>query len=114
MSDAAEVNELNGLTGDASVGERLTGWYVQGGYDVLRRLRTSQQLLPYIRYEQLNTQDEVPEGFAANPENDQTVVSFGVAWKPLFNIALKADYQIRRNGADTGVNQFNVNLGYLF
>ena len=114
VSDAAQVNELNGLAGDASVGERLTGWYLQGGYDVLRRLRTSQQLLPYVRYEQLNTQDEVPEGFAATPANDRTILSFGVAWKPLFNIALKADYQIHRNEADTGVNQFNVNLGYLF
>ncbi|MGH7516636.1 MAG: hypothetical protein ACREOC_04080 [Gemmatimonadales bacterium] len=114
VNDAAQVNELNGLIGDASVGERLTGWYVQGGYDVLRRLRTSQQLLPYVRYEKLNTQDAVPDGFAASPATDRTIVSFGVAWKPLFNIALKADYQVHRNEADTGVNQFNVNLGYLF
>jgi hypothetical protein len=114
VNDAAQVNELNGLIGDASVGERLTGWYVQGGYDVLRRLRTSQQLLPYVRYEKLNTQDAVPDGLAASPATDRTILSFGVAWKPLFNIALKADYQLHRNAADTGVNQFNVNLGYLF
>jgi hypothetical protein len=114
VSDAAEVNDLNGLAGDASVGERLTGWYLQGGYDVLRRLSTSQQLLPYVRFEKLNTQDAVPEGFAANPANDRTIVSLGLAWKPLLNVALKADYQIQRNEADTGVNQFNLNLGYLF
>jgi hypothetical protein len=114
VNDAEQVNELNGLVGDASVGSRLTGWYVQGGYDVLRRLGTSQQLLPYVRFESVNTQDDVPDGFTANPANDQTIISIGAAWKPLFNIALKADYQIRRNDADTGVNQFNVNLGYLF
>jgi hypothetical protein len=102
------------LAGDASVGERLTGWYVQGGYDVLRRLGTSQQLLPYLRYEKLNTQDAVPDGFTANPANDRTIVSLGLAWKPLLNVALKADYQIHRNEADTGVNQVNLNLGYLF
>jgi hypothetical protein len=114
VSDAAAVNELNGLAGDAAVGERLTGWYVQGGYDVLRRLGTSQQLLPYLRYEKLNTQDAVPDGFTANPANDRTIVSLGLAWKPLLNVALKADYQIHRNEADTGVNQVNLNLGYLF
>jgi hypothetical protein len=114
VSDAAAVNELNGLAGDASVGERLTGWYVQGGYDVLRRLGTSQQLLPYLRYETLNTQDAVPDSFTANPANDRTIVSLGLAWKPLLNVALKADYQIHRNEADTGVNQVNLNLGYLF
>jgi hypothetical protein len=30
------------------------------------------------------------------------------------NISLKADYQIVSNEAETGVNQLNVNLGYLF
>jgi hypothetical protein len=114
VSDAEQVNELNGLVGDASVGSRLTGWYLQAGYDVLHSLGTSQQLLPYVRYETFNTQDDVPDAFAANPANDRTIISIGAAWKPLFNIALKADYQIQRNDADTGVNQFNVNLGYLF
>jgi hypothetical protein len=114
LDDAALVNELNGLAGSGSVGERLTGWYLQGGYDVLRSLGTSHELLPYVRFERLNTQDEVPDGFAADPASDRTIVSLGVAWKPLLNVALKTDYQIHRNDADTGVNQFNVNLGYLF
>jgi hypothetical protein len=30
------------------------------------------------------------------------------------NISVKADYQILSNEADTGVDQLNVNLGYLF
>jgi hypothetical protein len=29
-------------------------------------------------------------------------------------VALKADYQIHRNGSRTGVNRLLVNLGYLF
>jgi hypothetical protein len=114
LSDAVAIDELNGLTGTASVGERLRGWYLQGGYDVLRSLHTTHQLFPYVRYERLNTQDKVPAGFAADPANDQSILALGAAWKPMFNIAVKADYQIRRNQARTGVNQFNVNLGYLF
>jgi hypothetical protein len=35
-------------------------------------------------------------------------------WKPLPNVSLKSDYRIAHNEADTGVNQLNVNLGYLF
>jgi len=60
LDDAAEINELNGLSGNTSVGERLFGWYLQGGYDVLRGSRTNHQLMPYLRYEQLNTQDRAP------------------------------------------------------
>jgi hypothetical protein len=114
VDDVSEINAAAGLTGDASVGERLIGWYLQGGYDVLRGTRSGQQLVPYVRYEQLNTQDRVPEGFAADPENDRRFLTLGAMWKPLTNVSLKADYQVISNEADTGINQLNVNLGYLF
>jgi hypothetical protein len=67
-----------------------------------------------VRYEQVNTQDRVPDGFSADPANDRRIVTIGGMWKPLTNISVKADYQINHNEADTGVNQLNVNLGYLF
>ncbi|MGZ8398858.1 MAG: hypothetical protein ACXWWN_07465 [Gemmatimonadales bacterium] len=114
LDDAAEINELNGLTGSASVGERLVGWYLQGGYDVLRGRGGEHQLTPYVRYEQVNTQSRVPAGFTADPANDRQFLTFGTAWKPLPNVSLKTDYQIAHNEANTGVNGFNVALGYLF
>ena len=114
LDDAAEINELNGLSGAASVGERMLGYYFQGGYDVLRGSRSGHQLLPYLRYERVNTQDKVPDGFLADPANDRSLVTVGAMWKPVPNVSLKADYQIVSNDADTGVNQLNVNLGYLF
>jgi hypothetical protein len=41
-------------------------------------------------------------------------VSIGAAWKPITNLVVKADYQIRSNKADTGIDQFNAAIGYLF
>jgi hypothetical protein len=114
LDDAAEINELNGLSGPGSVGERMLGFYLQGGYDVLRGSTSGQQLLPYLRYEQLNTQDKVPDGFLADPANDRSLLTVGAMWKPVPNVSLKADYQIVSTDAETGVNQLNVNLGYLF
>jgi len=114
LDDAAEINELNLLAGSASVGQRLIGWYLQGGYDVLRGSRSGHQVVPYLRYERLNTQDKVPPGFSADPVTDLRLVTVGAMWKPLPNVSLKADYQITSNEAETGVNQLNVNLGYLF
>ncbi len=92
----------------------MYGWYLQAGYDVLRGAKTSQRLVPYVRFERLNTQDEVPEGFAANPATDRSILSLGAAWKPIVQIVVKADYQLHSNDADTGVDQLNVALGYLF
>ena len=114
VDDVAALNGEAGLTGNASIGERLLGWYVQAGYDVLRSSASTQSLIPYLRYERLNTQDEVPSGFAVDPATDRTIATLGVAWKPLSNIALKVDYQIQTNEARTGINQLNAALGYLF
>ncbi len=114
VGDVASLNALNGFTGAESIGERLVGWYVQGGYDVLRGARTRVQLLPYVRYESINTQDRVPDGFSADPANDQQIVTLGAQVLPIPNLAAKVDYAIRTNEADTGVNALNVSLSYMF
>ncbi|HET9440967.1 MAG TPA: hypothetical protein VFO52_12385 [Longimicrobiales bacterium] len=114
VDDAALINERRGLTGNASVGEELNGYYVQGGFDILSLTNSTQQLTPYVRFEKLNTQAEVPAGFAANPATDRQVTVLGAEWKPITSVVLKADYQMHKNEAATGVNRFNIALGYLF
>jgi len=114
VGDVSSLNAVNDFTGTESIGERLVGWYVQGGYDVLRGLRTRVQLLPYVRYESITTQDRVPEGFSADPANDGQIITLGAQVLPITNIAAKVDYTIRMNQADTGVNAINVSLSYLF
>ena len=114
LSDAADLNALNELSGAGGVGESMLGWYVQAGYDVLRTTGIDDALIPYVRYEMVNTQAEVPTGFEASPATDRSIVSLGLAWKPIPNVIWKADYQMHGNEADTGVNQVNVALGWLF
>ncbi|MFQ6045554.1 MAG: hypothetical protein ACE5PT_04225 [Gemmatimonadales bacterium] len=114
LADAAEINALRGLTGTASVGERLFGWYVHAGYDVLRGSATAHALVPYVRYEQLDTQLRVPAGFRRDPMNDRRIVSLGARWKPITNISVSAEYQLQRNEARTGIDQINAHVAYLF
>ncbi len=114
QGDAALLNDALGYTGAQSVGSELTGWYLEGAYDVLRRTEGRAQLLPYVRYEQLDTQSAVPSGFSADPVNDRNVLIAGLAFKPILNVVWKADYQVHRNAAETGVSQFNFQMGYLF
>ena len=42
------------------------------------------------------------------------VLTLGAVFKPIEPIAIKIDWQRRRNAARTGINQWNVGLGYLF
>lgn len=114
VDDVEALNAASGLTGAESVGERLEGWYVQAGYDVLRSAETTVELSPYVRYESLNTQAEVPDGFSADPANDVEVWTIGAALRPIPQIIVKTDYQVRSTEAETGLDQFNVALGYIF
>jgi hypothetical protein len=113
VDDVAELNAANALAGTASVGEEQYGWYGEVGYDLLAG-RSRHAVIPFVRYERWNTQDRVPAGFAVNPANDNTLTTVGVSWKPIPNIAVKADWNKAENEARTGVDQINVALGFLF
>lgn len=114
LNDARELNQLNALTGAAGVGDGMLGWYVEGGYDVLSRTDTPHQLLPFARYEEIDTQASTVPGVTGGAANHLTAVSLGAAWKPSPQVVVKVARQLNRNGADTGTNQWNAQLGWLF
>jgi hypothetical protein len=124
VGDADLINLSNGYDGNQSVGSKLLGWYLEVGWDALTVLRPGSRfaLTPYVRYSEVNTQREVPGGFASdpadpwasNPANDQRVATFGAAFHPHSQVVVKADYALHRNEAKTGVDQWNLGLGYLF
>lgn len=94
IADADRINAAAKLVGSKSVGERIYGWYVQAAYDLLPLLRAGsvQSLAPFIRCERYNTQDRVPTGFSADPANDRATTAYGITYKPIPNVAVKADW----------------------
>jgi hypothetical protein len=92
-------------------GTRHWGGYLEAGYDLLGG---KQALIPFVRLERMNTQAEVVSGVTPTGAFDQTVLTTGVNWKPIPNVALKADLQKIENRARTGQNQVNVALGFYF
>jgi hypothetical protein len=115
VAQADLINQLNNFEGDESVGSRQEGWYLQGAFDVLSLVPGSKMsLLPYLRYEQYDTQAAVPAGYERNPENDVKELTAGLAFQPIPQLILKTDWQQRHNAARTGVNVWNASLGYVF
>ncbi len=114
IGDAAEVNGLRGATGSASVGERFEGSYLEAGFDVLSLRGGQASLVPFARYERLDTQTRVPASFARDRANDVRIWTAGANYRPIPQIVLKLDYQDFANEARTGVDQWNVALGWLF
>ncbi len=94
------------------VGVRQWGGYLEAGYDLLRGSR--QALIPYLRWERLDAQQAVVPGVTVDGAQDQTLLTSGLAYKPIPQIAVKADWTRAENRARTGRDQFSLSLGYTF
>jgi len=115
IDDAAALNASLGLEGPEGVAETMQGGYVQLGYNVLSQVSSTRvSLLPFYRWERVDTQATMPAGFERSGETRRTLNTIGLEVKPIPNIVLKVDYQIIKNDARTGRNQLNINLGYAF
>jgi len=110
------LNAAQGFTGNQSVGRRLFGGYAEAAFDVLTLLPDSkgQALSPFFRYERYDTQWRVPDGFTKDPANSRVEYTLGLDYKPIPKLVLKIDQQWKLNQARTGVNQWNLGVGYIF
>jgi uncharacterized small protein (DUF1192 family) len=115
LSDAGEISLAIDGTGATAIAERMAGWYLEVGYDVFQLHKgTGQALVPFCRYESLNTQHQVAPGFTADPANDLTVKNCGVAWNPIPQVRVTADATNYDNQAQSAVDQINLALGWTF
>ena len=86
------------------------GWLVQGAYTVWQR--GDMTVSPFIRYEEFNTQSEMPAGFAADLANADRVTTVGLTFKPHPQVVFKADVQKYWDNPNN--DRFNLGLGYMF
>ena len=110
------MNEVLGLSGSSGVAEKMQGGYLQVGYDLLSQVASTGDvaLTPYVRYEKVDTHAALAAGFTRNPSKNNTYTTFGLELKPIPGIVVKVDHMWVNNPVDSGVNQFNVNVGYAF
>jgi hypothetical protein len=114
VDEAGALSTALRLPSNAPVAERMRGAYVQAGYNVLSQRAATVSLMPYLRYENIDTQARVPAGFTRDLSRDGEFRTLGIELKPIANIVVKTEYQWIANEAGTGRNQFNINLGYAF
>jgi len=72
-------------------------------------------LLPFVRWEAMDLNAEVPAGLTPDPEAAATVLTAGLTLRPLPTVAVKADWQRRESDAPAGpVDQLNLGVGFAF
>jgi len=115
LDQAGELSDQLGLTGADRLGERFWGGYAEAAWDVAPTLwpGSSWNLLPYLRTEKVDTQDEVPGG-VESPALERSILTFGVAVKPHPNVVIKTDRESFSDAGGGDASRWNVALGWLF
>jgi hypothetical protein len=114
IDDAREINRRAaiGAASGKSIGEELSGYYIEAAYDALPLfMDTTHYLAPFVRYEVFDTQDGTPEGYLDLEETKRHVTTVGISYKPIPTVNVKMDYQFRDN---TFSDQFNLGLSFMF
>ncbi len=121
LAGAVAWEEIDGAGKLASgVAEEIFGYYLEAAYHVMPdswktgKLSKADALL-FVRYDEYDTQDEMPRGVLADPSKDRHDVTMGISFFPTTNVVVKADYQVLKSEADTDPdNTINLGVGWQF
>lgn len=100
----------------SDLGSSMMGYYIETSYNVFRFCKkTNHQLIPFIRYENYNTHHTVATGTMKNNAFHREEVTAGLGWKPIYNVAIKADYQWMRPKSEGNFKgMLNLGVGLMF
>jgi outer membrane protease len=117
LSNTGQYNEFT-ASADGSLndlGSSLTGYYVEGAYDVLRSHNTEKQLMPFVRYSFLNTHSDVESNISKNPGYEKNIITTGLTLKLTPGAVVKADMQFIKSGNEDEFSKtFNAGIGVMF
>ena len=114
IGDADVLSAALGPNGPIS--SRIVGGYAEAAYDILPLILpgTDMSLSPFLRFERLDTQADVPAGSTPDRSRDIRVINAGLSFKPIPNVVIKLDY--RNLDAEVGqiADEFNIGFGFIF
>ena len=103
-----------------NVAEEIFGWYLEGAYHYwpeewkVGKLAKSDATV-FLRYEDNDTQHEMPSGVSENGAGDRTEWTFGTNIYLTPNLVVKADYQIRDDDSGSDLDDLlNLGIGWAF
>lgn len=121
IGDARALNQalLSGTKaqqGAGPVSSQSRGAYAELGYDLLRLIApsTDQSLTAFTRFDYADTQVSVPSGFTPRLEFRRFSQMVGLVYRPIPQVALKADYRRHWLGSGEAYNEFASAITWLF
>lgn len=110
ISGADRISAVVGET----VGSEQFGWYAEGAYHLGQLIGSKWDLVPFVRREEFDTQSKVPAGLTRNPATDRKVLTYGLAFYPHPDVALKADWETWKDGTGADGSRYNLGMAFMF
>ncbi len=117
LSNTGPYNQFTASEeGPNDLGSRMSGYYLEAGYNVFRLLRgVGTELVPFVRIEQYDTHAAVEEGTTRNDGYNNTIITTGLSWRMAPGAVLKADMQfVKPRSAGNYSQVFSAGLGFMF
>jgi hypothetical protein len=97
-----------------TVGSEQFGWYAEAAYHLDQITKSKWDLVPFVRWEKFDTQKAVPAGLTENPATDRKILTYGVAFYPDPDVAIKIDQERWEDGTGADDNRYNLGLAFTF
>ena len=116
VDQADRLNAALGSATDAAVAEEMLGAYGEVAYDVWQWLSPDSEMTlePFYRYEWVDTQQAVPDGYVRDQILRNQIHTLGMSFKPIPNVVLKADYRNVSAKEGSPADEVNLGIGLVF
>ncbi len=120
INDAAAMNTYCGTAAagcSGGIASNNFGYNIQAGIHLPQLLgwKTSHDIIPHFMFERVRTQDEMPDGTAANlARNRNGVYTFGVAYLPTPAVAVKLDHTHTNTEDGKSTDALNLGIAYMY
>lgn len=115
----ANTNAYNQFTANSKgvlndLGSAMLGCYAEVGYNVFRSLKTQKELVPFVRYEFLDTHYKVESNIAKNLSYQKKALTAGITLSLEKGAVFKTDMQFIEDGKGSSSTVFNLGIGVMF
>ena len=117
LSNTEQYNQFTANTSGVpnDLGSAMVGYYIEAGYNILRPFTAQTQLIPFVRYEFLNTHSAVETGMTKNPKYEKSAITTGLTLSLTNGAVVKADMQFVKDAASSGfAKTFSAGIGVMF
>lgn len=117
ISNTIKYNTFTAVEGTSNdVGSSMYGYYVEAAYNVFHKVKKiNSELITFVRYSAFDTQYKVSGDLTKNPSYQKQVITTGLGWKPISEVAIKADVQFLKSNSDNNFSKvFNAGVAIWF